>query len=91
MGRWLDALKKHENTTNANPQNPQNPQNSGNRGFEGFESFNSTGSRKNSDAVSDERQAAQHSQKTEEPLFCVSPRTEASAGKAGRFMERSLK
>lgn len=66
MGRWLDALKKHENTPDANPQNPQN---SANIGFEGFESFNSANLQKNSDAVSDEKQAAQHSQKKEEPLF----------------------
>jgi len=25
MGRWLEALKNHENAPEANPQNPQNP------------------------------------------------------------------
>jgi len=31
MGRWLDALKKHENAPDANLQNPQNY---ADRGFE---------------------------------------------------------
>ncbi|KAB0571092.1 hypothetical protein [Brucella pituitosa] len=66
MGRWLDALKKHENAPDANPQNPQN---STNRGFEGFESFNSTDLEKNSNAASDGLEAAKDNQKTEEPLF----------------------
>lgn len=66
MGRWLDALKKHENAPDANPQNPQN---SANRGFEGFESFHSTDLQKKSGAISDETQATQGNQKTEEPLF----------------------
>lgn len=40
MGRWLDALRKHENGYEANSQNLQNP---GLKGFEGFEGSVSAG------------------------------------------------
>lgn len=66
MGRWLDALKKHENAPDTNPQKYQK---SDLANFDTFETANLAHLQKNSDAVSDERQAAQHSQKTEEPLF----------------------
>ncbi|MCL8000230.1 hypothetical protein M8994_18530 [Brucella sp. 21LCYQ03] len=39
MGRWLEALKKHENAPDTNRQNRQN---SASMGFEGFEGANST-------------------------------------------------
>lgn len=66
MGRWLEALKKHENAPDTNPQNPQN---SAKRGFEGFESFNSADLEKNSESASINQRNTFASEKREEPLY----------------------
>lgn len=66
MGRWLDALKRHENAPDTNPQNPQN---SANRGFEGFESFNSTDLQKKSESVPSDQRNTLEARTHEDPLF----------------------
>jgi len=88
MGRWLDALKKHENAPDGNPQKYQK---SDLANFDTFETAGFADLQKNSGTVSNDQRPTLEGENREEPLSFSHPTQENDRRRVIPFPGREWK